>query len=114
MMTMSAGALSAKALLAGSLATNNFGDTRPGGGIAGPVALLVLLVIAAVTVFLIHNMNGRLRRLPERFPPAASAAAGDEAAGGGATAGQAGATQETTAERAGAERSGEQGPPASG
>jgi len=114
MMTMSAGALSAKALLAGSLATNNFGDTRPSGGLAGPVALLVLLVIAAVTVFLIHNMNARLRRLPERFPPAGSAAAGDQAAGGGATAGQAGATQETAAKRAGAERSAEQGPPASG
>lgn len=63
------------ALLAGVLATNNFGDTRE-GGVAGPIAFLILLVVAGVTIFLIHNMNARLRRLPHSFPeppPAESA-----------------------------------------
>jgi hypothetical protein len=50
------------------LADNNFGDTRSGDGLAGPMALLVILLLAAATVFLIRNMNKRLRRLPESFP----------------------------------------------
>jgi hypothetical protein len=49
------------------LATNNFGDTRS-GGLAGPMALLIILLLAAATIFLIRNMNARLRRLPDRFP----------------------------------------------
>ncbi|MFY1636063.1 hypothetical protein ACN27F_22770 [Solwaraspora sp. WMMB335] len=48
------------------LATNNFGDTR-NGGLAGPMGLFLLLLLAAATVFLIRNMNTRLRRLPDRF-----------------------------------------------
>jgi predicted lipid-binding transport protein (Tim44 family) len=52
---------------AGALATNNFGDTRS-GGLAGPMGLLVILALAGATIFLIRNMNARLRRLPERFP----------------------------------------------
>lgn len=55
--------------LASVLATNNFGDTRQGDGPAGPIALVILLVLAGVTIFLIRNMNSRLRRLPDRFPP---------------------------------------------
>ena len=51
------------------LADNNFGDTRSGDGLAGPMALLVILLLAAATVFLIRNMNSRLKRLPESFPP---------------------------------------------
>jgi hypothetical protein len=50
------------------LAENNFGDTRPSDGLAGPMALLVIVVLAIATVFLIRNMNARLRRLPDRFP----------------------------------------------
>jgi hypothetical protein len=50
------------------LADNNFGDTRSGDGLAGPMALLVILLLAAATIFLIRNMNKRLRRLPESFP----------------------------------------------
>ncbi len=50
------------------LADNNFGDTRSGDGLAGPMALLVILLLAAATVFLIRNMNSRLKRLPESFP----------------------------------------------
>ncbi|WFE23500.1 hypothetical protein O7621_09595 [Solwaraspora sp. WMMD937] len=51
------------------LAVNNFGDTRS-GGLAGPMGLFLLLVLAAATVFLIRNMNARLRRLPQRFDDA--------------------------------------------
>jgi len=50
------------------LADNNFGDTRSGDGLAGPMALLVILLLAGATIFLIRNMNKRLRRLPESFP----------------------------------------------
>ncbi len=49
------------------LATNNFGDTRS-GGLAGPMGLLIILLLAIATIFLIRNMNARLRRLPESFP----------------------------------------------
>ncbi|MER6755088.1 hypothetical protein [Micromonospora echinofusca] len=50
------------------LAQNNFGDTRT-GGLAGPMGLFLILVLATATVLLIRNMNSRLRRLPDRFPP---------------------------------------------
>jgi hypothetical protein len=50
------------------LAENNFGDTRPSDGLAGPLGLLVIIVLAIATVLLIRNMNARLRRLPNRFP----------------------------------------------
>jgi hypothetical protein len=49
------------------LADNNFGDTRSGDGLAGPIALVLILLLAAGTVFLIRNMNARLKRLPEKF-----------------------------------------------
>ena len=49
------------------IAVNNFGDTRE-GGLAGPMGLLLILLLAAATIFLIRNMNARLRRLPDRFP----------------------------------------------
>jgi hypothetical protein len=49
------------------LAENNFGDTRT-GGLAGPMGLFLILVLATATVLLIRNMNARLRRLPDRFP----------------------------------------------
>ncbi|WBC00540.1 MULTISPECIES: hypothetical protein [unclassified Solwaraspora] len=61
------------------LAVNNFGDTRS-GGLAGPMGLFLLLLLAAATVLLIRNMNARLRRLPERFD--------DAAPGGGAAPGE--------------------------
>jgi hypothetical protein len=50
------------------LADNNFGDTRA-GGLAGPTGLVVILLLVVATIFLIRNMNARLRRLPERFGP---------------------------------------------
>jgi hypothetical protein len=49
------------------LAVNNFGDTRS-DGLAGPMALLIILLLAVATVLLIRNMNARLRRLPDQFP----------------------------------------------
>jgi hypothetical protein len=49
------------------LAVNNFGDTRE-GGLAGPMGLFLIILLAAATIFLIRNMNARLRRLPDRFP----------------------------------------------
>jgi hypothetical protein len=49
------------------LAVNNFGDTRS-GGLAGPMGLFIILLLATATVLLIRNMNARLRRLPDRFP----------------------------------------------
>ena len=48
-------------------AENNFGDTRS-GSLAGPMGLLIIVLLAIATVLLIRNMNKRLRRLPERFP----------------------------------------------
>jgi hypothetical protein len=64
------------------LAENNFGDTRT-GGLAGPMGLFLIVLLATATVLLIRNMNARLRRLPERFPdqqPPADPAPGDERA----------------------------------
>jgi hypothetical protein len=66
-------------------AHNNFGDTMS-DGIAGPVALLIILLLAVATVLLIRSMNKHLRRLPESFPaeaPRARRGAGGTAAGHG-------------------------------
>ncbi|MFG2038328.1 hypothetical protein [Dactylosporangium sp. NPDC048998] len=49
------------------LAENNFGDTRS-GGLAGPMGLLIIVLLGIVTVFLIRNMTARIRRLPAEFP----------------------------------------------
>ena len=51
------------------LADNNFGDTMS-GGLAGPMGLFIILLLAIGTVLLIRNMNTRLRRLPDSFPVA--------------------------------------------
>lgn len=69
-------------------AQNNFGDNM-GDGIAGPLALLIIVLLAVATVLLIRNMNARLRRLPESFPdpagaPAGRAATSDDSRGAGA------------------------------
>jgi hypothetical protein len=83
--------MTAFTLLADSVAENNFGDTRS-GGLAGPMGLLIILLLAIGTVLLIRNMNSRLRRLPQSFPstdtdqptpgPADSAPSADENPGG--------------------------------
>ena len=38
-------------------------------GTAGPLGLLVVLLIGVALVLLIRNMNARLRRLPPSFDP---------------------------------------------
>ena len=38
-------------------------------GTAGPLGLLIVLLIGVALVLLIRNMNGRLRRLPPSFDP---------------------------------------------
>jgi hypothetical protein len=48
-------------------AQNNFGDDMS-NGMAGPMALLIIVLLAIATVLLIRNMNRRLRRLPASFP----------------------------------------------
>jgi hypothetical protein len=48
-------------------AENQFGDTRS-GSVAGPLSLLIIVLLAIATVLLIRNMNKRLKRLPESFP----------------------------------------------
>jgi hypothetical protein len=48
------------------------------GGAAGPLGLLVVLLIGAATVFLIRNMNARLRRLPKQFEPPQDTPADDD------------------------------------
>ena len=50
----------------GFLADNNFGDTRS-GGLAGPMGLLLIIVLGTVTVLLIRNMSKRIKRLPSTF-----------------------------------------------
>ena len=50
------------------LAVNNFGDTRE-GSLAGPIGLVIILLLAIGTFLLIRNMNKRLRRLPQSFEP---------------------------------------------
>lgn len=48
------------------IAQNIFGDTRS-GSLAGPLGLLIIVLLAIGTVLLIRNMNKRIKRLPERF-----------------------------------------------
>ncbi|GAB7048509.1 hypothetical protein [Catenuloplanes indicus] len=62
------------------LAQNNFGDTRT-GGLTGPLGLLIIVLLAIATVFLIRSMNKRLRRLPDSFPPPAAGPAKPEKGG---------------------------------
>jgi hypothetical protein len=49
------------------LADNDFGDNL-GDGVAGPLGLLIIVLLAVATALLVRNMNKRLKRLPESFP----------------------------------------------
>lgn len=60
---------------------NNFGDTRS-GGLAGPLGLFIILLLAIATVLLIRNMNSRLRRLPDHFPSEGADGGPDREPGG--------------------------------
>jgi hypothetical protein len=79
----------------------------PEFGEASPVALVVIVLLAIVTIFLIRSMTKRLRRLPSSFGPGEDAPeqAGDEP---GALADHEAdddkARLETHSEKAGAER----------
>jgi hypothetical protein len=66
------------------LADNNFGDTRS-GGLAGPMGLLLIILLGTATVFLIRNMGKRIKRLPSSFDAEAGSA---QATSTGAVAGQ--------------------------
>jgi ABC-type Fe3+ transport system permease subunit len=67
------------ALAAGlPLATNDFGDTQT-DGIAGPVGLLIIVVLVIATVFLIRNMSKRIKRLPPSFEKTPTDRADDQA-----------------------------------
>jgi hypothetical protein len=87
---------------------NNFGDTMS-DGVAGPLALLIIVLLAIATVLLIRNMNARLRRLPESFPdqrvPSRSSARSSASSGSSAPAADpgapAGSGSSTTADPAG-------------
>jgi hypothetical protein len=59
--------MTALTMVVDGLAENHFGDTRS-GGLAGPMGLFIIVLLAIGTVLLIRNMNSRLRRLPESFP----------------------------------------------
>jgi hypothetical protein len=60
--------MTALTMVVDGLAENHFGDTRS-GGLAGPMGLFIIVLLAIGTVLLIRNMNSRLRRLPKSFPP---------------------------------------------
>lgn len=53
------------------------------GGSAGPIGLLIVLLLAVATALLIRNMNGRLKRLPTSFdePTSPPADGSDDASG---------------------------------
>ena len=36
---------------------------------AGPIGAVIIVLLAIVTVFLIRNMNARLKRMPRSFDP---------------------------------------------
>ena len=61
------------------VAVNNFGDTRS-GGLAGPMGLLIIVLMSIATVLLIRNMNKHLRRLPDSFEQPKIAERDDEIA----------------------------------
>jgi hypothetical protein len=49
------------------LAANDFGDDL-GDGVAGPIGLLIIVLLVIGTVFLLRSMNKHLKRVPAEFP----------------------------------------------
>ena len=49
------------------LAANDFGDTL-GDGVAGPIGLLIIVLLVVALVFLMKSMNRHLRRVRDSFP----------------------------------------------
>ncbi len=60
------------------LAANNFGDNL-GDGVAGPIGLLIIVLLVIATVFLMRSMNKHLKRVPEKFDGGAPSGAGEPA-----------------------------------
>ncbi len=77
---IAANPLVAPATVGHPLAENNFGDTVP-GGLAGPLGLLIIVLLGIATVLLVRNMNTRLRRLPASFDDPGRAPAPGSGAG---------------------------------
>ncbi len=74
------------------LAANDFGDDL-GDGVAGPVGLLIIVLLVIALVFLMRSMNKHLRRVRDDFPDdetvarmRAEALASGSSRGGGRTA----------------------------
>jgi hypothetical protein len=63
------------------LADNDFGDNI-GDGVAGPVGLLLVVLLIIGTVLLVRDMNKRLKRLPTEFPRTTAPGAPDAGRGG--------------------------------
>lgn len=53
----------------GSTANNQPGGQGPEFGSAGPVALIVLVVLLVAVAFLIRSMTKHLKRVPASFDP---------------------------------------------
>ena len=49
------------------LAANDFGDDL-GDGVAGPVGLLIIVLLVIALIFLMRSMNKHLRRVRDDFP----------------------------------------------
>jgi len=49
------------------LAANDFGDNL-GDGVAGPVGLLIIVLLVIARIFLMRSMNKHLRRVRDDFP----------------------------------------------
>lgn len=47
---------------------------------AGPIGLLVVVLIGVATVLLIRNMDRRVKNLPQEFPPPTREPGGDDPA----------------------------------
>ncbi|HKE64147.1 MAG TPA: hypothetical protein VKB59_05765 [Micromonosporaceae bacterium] len=48
-------------------AANDFGDDL-GDGVAGPIGLLIIVLLVIGTVLLMRSMNKHLKRIPEKWP----------------------------------------------
>jgi hypothetical protein len=66
------------------VADNSFGDNL-GDGVAGPVGLLIIVLLSVALVFLMRSMNKHLKRVPENFPDPQDAARADATAAPAAT-----------------------------
>ena len=64
------------------LAANNFGDNSPAGQ-AGPLGLLVIVLLGIACWFLYRSLSKHLRRIPASFDPEPMEQQSDRAESGG-------------------------------